>query len=155
MSTGAWIILIIVIVLVALAVGLYVMRRSSQSAQRTKAQGLRDEAAKHAAVVEQQEAKARETAARAQEAQAAADVKAAEADQLQSVAQQQQSVSAEGRSEVDEQMQRADQIDPDVGTKSTADMDRETASGNDETALQADPYPQTPTESGTEERRTE
>jgi FtsZ-interacting cell division protein ZipA len=154
MNTGAWIILIIVIVLVALAVGLYVMRRSGRAAQRTKAQGLRDEAAERAAVVEQQEAKARETAALAQQAKAEADAKAAEADRLRSVAQQQESRTTEARSEVDEQMRRADQIDPDVETEPAADADRETTSGAT-AAVRTDPYPPPPADSGTEERRTE
>jgi cytoskeletal protein RodZ len=154
MSTGAWIILIIVVVLLALAVGLFVMRRR-QGAQRTKAQGLRDDASERAAVVEQQEAQARETAARAQEAQAEADAKAAEADRLQSVAQQQQLRTTEARSEVEEQMHRADQIDPDVETESTADTDRETSSGDSDAALLTEPNPRPPADVGTEERRTE
>jgi len=155
MSTGGWIILIIVIVLVALAVGLFVMRRNSQAAQRTKATGLRDEATERAAVVEQQEAKARETAAQAEQARAEADAKAAEADRLRSVAQQQDSRTTEARSEVDEQLQRADQIDPDVETEPEDRADDETTSGDEQAAPRTQPFAQPPAESSTEERRTE
>ena len=163
MSTGGWIILIIVIVVLALAVGWYVMRNSSKSAQRSKAQELRDEAGERATVVEQQEAKARETAARAQEAQAEADRRTAEAERLQSVAGQQESRTAEARSEVDEQMQRADQIDPDVETEPTSAeagetpssevprTETETTSSFGETPTRTD----TPPESSTEQRRPE
>jgi FtsZ-interacting cell division protein ZipA len=119
MSTAAWIVIAVVVVLVVLAVAFFAMRRS-QSAQRTKSHELRDDAVERGAVVDQREAEAQEVAARAQMAKAEADAKAAEAARLESVAQQQQAHAADSREDVDEQLQQADRLDPDIDTPDTA-----------------------------------
>jgi FtsZ-interacting cell division protein ZipA len=152
MSTAAWIVIAVVVVLVVLAVAFFAMRRS-QSAQRTKAHELRDDAVERGAAVDQREAEAREVAARAQMAKAEADAKAAEAARLESVAQQQQAYAADSRGDVDEQLQQADRLDPDIDTP---DTDAAAASDADVEADRGfNAAPDRDGDTGPEPRRTE
>lgn len=113
-----WIIVAVVVVIVVLAAVIAVSRKKHQERNRTRAAELRDQAAGEASGVAQREAHARETEARAAAARAEADRSQAEAERLQAEAQDRKQ-SAEGyREQHAENLRQADELDPDVNTKS-------------------------------------
>jgi hypothetical protein len=107
-----WVIIGIVVV-AAIVIGLsLLLGKRRTAAQAAQADSLRQDASERSTVVEQREAKAAEMDARARAAQAESDAKAAEAARLQGTAERQAAESAQARAELDEQLQRADQLDP-------------------------------------------
>ncbi|MFC7449907.1 hypothetical protein [Rhodococcus daqingensis] len=108
-----WIIVALVVVLAVAAVAWVSMNRRKEH-HRVEAETIRDDAAERSMKVSEQEALAEETAAKARVAEAEADAKAAEAARLESRAQARGSEAAASRSEVEDDLKRADKIDPDT-----------------------------------------
>jgi FtsZ-interacting cell division protein ZipA len=110
--------IVVAVVVVALVVGLLMMRRSSgrrqEAKQREEAQRLRRDAEADRIDVQRREAEAARIDAEARLAQAEAQARAADAAQLQAQAQEHSQEVAGSRSEVEERLRRADEIDPDV-----------------------------------------
>ena len=109
---------VILIVLVAVAaIALLTMltwlaRNRRNEDLRAQADTIRDEARRDTLQVNEQDALADETAARARAAQAEADVKAAQASGLQQQAAARRGEAATSRSQVNEEWDRADTMDP-------------------------------------------
>src|SRR5665811_1349084 len=85
---------------------------------RTGAGELREQVAAQATGVQQRDADTRETEARAAEARAGADRQQAEAQRLDAEAQDKQSEATDYRDQHEDNLRRADEMDPDVDTKS-------------------------------------
>ena len=111
MGTVGWIILIVVIGAVAAAAAVALMGNRRTEAKREHATELREEAAQSAASVEASRREAEEAAARAEVARA----EAARAEQ--DAAQAQQGVHVE-EARVEDRVRTADDVDPDVDTRS-------------------------------------
>jgi hypothetical protein len=105
-------------VLILIALGFVLVHKRTEQ-RRVEAQDIRDRAAEQSHVVGQREALAEETAAKARVAQAEADAKAAHASGLQHQAEARRSDAAIARDDVDQELQRADTIDPDSQTGDT------------------------------------
>lgn len=116
----SWVIWVIVaIVVVAVIVALVAAsNKKKQERNRIRAGELREEAATQATTVQKREAHARETEAKAAAARAEADRKQAEADRLEAEAHERQQAAAGHREEHQESLRRADELDPDVDTRS-------------------------------------
>jgi hypothetical protein len=106
----------VIAILIALGV---VARHKRTGHRRVQAGEIRDAAAEQAHTVGRREALADETAAQARVAAAEADAKSAHARGLAHRAQQRRSGAATARGEVDEQLQRADTLDPDTRESDT------------------------------------
>ena len=112
-----WVIVaIIVIAVIAAVVAASTKRKREQN--RTRAGELREQAAAQATGLQQREAHARETEARAAEARAEAERKQAEADRLEAEARDRHETAAGYRDQHEENLRRADELDPDVDTRS-------------------------------------
>jgi hypothetical protein len=112
-----WVIVaIIVIAVIAAVVAASNKRKREQN--RTRAGELREQAAAQATGLQQREAHARETEARAAEARAEAERKQAEADRLEAEARDRHETAAGYRDQHEENLRRADELDPDVDTRS-------------------------------------
>ena len=116
----SWLIWVIVaIVVVAIIVALVAAsNKKKQERNRVRAGELREEAATQATTVQKREAHARETEAKAAAARAEADRKQAEADRLEAEAHERQQAAAGHREEHHASLRRADELDPDVDTRS-------------------------------------
>jgi len=112
-STWLWIVLAIVVIAVVIVAALAGTRKQ-KSMRINKADTMRDEAAEDAALLAQRENKAAEMDARARAAQAEADAKTAEAERLAATAERQQAGVADERTDLDERLRRADEVDPRV-----------------------------------------
>jgi hypothetical protein len=120
-STG-WIWLIVAIVVVAAGAAFVIAAtRGRKSRREAKADTLRKDALERAELLSQRENKAAEMDANARAARAEADAKAAEAERLAMTAERQSAATSEERAAVDEQLQKADEIDPRVETRSGTD----------------------------------
>jgi hypothetical protein len=98
---------------ILLALGVVVRHKRAEH-RRVQAGEIREAAADQAHTVGRREALADETAARARVAAAEADAKSAHARGLAHQAEERRSGAATARGEVDEQLQRADTLDPDT-----------------------------------------
>jgi FtsZ-interacting cell division protein ZipA len=109
---------IVVAVVVVALIGLLLWRRTTGerqvARQREQAQRLRSDAEAERIVVERREAEAARIDAQARLAQAEAQARAADAAQLQAQAREHAQQAAGSRSEVQERLRRADEIDPDM-----------------------------------------
>ena len=109
---------IVMIVGVALAALLliaalaWVARNKRNQHRHTEAETIRVKAREDNRDVLQREARAEETAAKARAAQAEADIKTAQAKGLQQQAAGHRSEAATSRDQVNEQLERADELDP-------------------------------------------
>lgn len=121
-STIIWIVVAIVVVLVAVAV-VAALRKTTQrhklDKRRTAAGEMRDQAAVQSASIEQRESQAAQADARAREARAEADARMAEAERMEESAGLHHDHAATERREYAEQMQQADEVDPDVDSAHT------------------------------------
>jgi flagellar biosynthesis/type III secretory pathway M-ring protein FliF/YscJ len=131
-SNIVWI-AIAAVVAVFIIIGLVVLARNASRRRREReAEGIREQARVETAKVERREALAAETAAKARAAQAEAEAKAAEAARLQDRASAHHSEVASSREQLNEQLQRADSLDPRVKTQKDSaadegDIDRDAA----------------------------
>src|SRR3954471_12080788 len=116
----SWVIWVIVAIIVIAVIAALVMAANKKKTERnrTRAGELRERASEQATEVQDREARARETEASAAAARAEADRKQAEADRLAAEAQARQRTAAESREQHQEHLRRADELDPDVNTKS-------------------------------------
>ena len=118
MSPWVWI-LLVVLVLAGVVIGLTVSRHRTQQSlesRREEAAALRDEAAEHRVTMRENETAAAASGAQAQRARAEAEQRAEEARELEAMAQQDREALEAARGQHDEQMRRADALDPDVRT---------------------------------------
>ena len=116
------IVLIVVVAVVALLLiaGLAWFARTKRDQHRHgEAEKIRDTAKEETLHVRQQEALADETAAKARAAQAEADVKAAQASGLQQQAAVHRNEAASSRDQLNEQWDRANELDPASQTADT------------------------------------
>jgi len=112
-----WVIVAIIVIAVIAAVVAASTKRK-QERNRTRAGELREQAAAQATGLQQREAHARETEARAAEARAEAERKQAEAERLAAEAHDRHETAAGYRDQHAENLRRADELDPDVDTRS-------------------------------------
>jgi len=112
-----WVIVAIIVIAVIAAVVAASTKRKKQQ-NRTRAGELREQAAAQATGLQQREAHARETEARAAEARAEAERRQAEADRLEAEARDRHETAAGYRDQHAENLRRADELDPDVDTRS-------------------------------------
>jgi hypothetical protein len=112
----SWLIWVIIAVVVVVAVAAIVAAgtRKKRERDRVRAGELRERAAAHEPGVLQREARARETEAEAAAARADAERKQAEAERLAAEADERHHIAGEARSEHQEHLRRADEMDPDV-----------------------------------------
>ena len=113
-TTAVWIVTAVVAVL-ALIVLVVVVSKAGNRRRHRQAEEIREQAKVETGRVERREALAQETAAKARAAQAEAEVKAAEAARLQEQAATHQSHAATSREHLQEQLDRAESIDPKTG----------------------------------------
>jgi hypothetical protein len=108
-------IILAAVVVIAVLIALGVVARHKRAEQRRVQAGeIRDDAAERAHTVGRREALADETAARARAAEAEADAQSARARGLAHQAEERRTAAATARSEVNQQFQRADTLDPDI-----------------------------------------
>jgi Tfp pilus assembly protein PilE len=114
MTTNTIVLIVVVAVAAILLIaGLAWLVRSKRNQHRhVEADKIRDAAKEETLHVRQQEALADETAAKARAAQAEADVKAAQASGLQQQAAAHRNEAATSRDELNEQWDRANELDP-------------------------------------------
>ncbi len=125
-----WVIVAIIVIAVIAAV-IAASTKRKQEQNRTRAGELREQAAAQATGLQQREAHARETEARAAEARAEAERKQAEADRLEAEARDRHETAAGYRDQHEENLRRADELDPDVDTRSDDYTAPETAGTTD------------------------
>jgi flagellar biosynthesis/type III secretory pathway M-ring protein FliF/YscJ len=113
-SNTVWIVIAAVVAILVIAALVFAASRASRNRRQRQAEQIREQARLETAKLERREALADETAAKARAAQAEAEVKAAEAARLQERAAKHQSETAASREQLDEQLNRADSIDPGV-----------------------------------------
>lgn len=109
------IVLIAVVVLAAIvliSVIALISRKKRNELRHAEAVHIRETARDETLVVQQREARAEEIAARARAAQAEADIKAAQARALELQAKSHRSEATASREQVEEQLTRADSLDP-------------------------------------------
>jgi FtsZ-interacting cell division protein ZipA len=123
-SNTVWIVIAAVVAILVIAALIFAASRASRSRRQRQAEQIREQARLETAKLERREALAEETAAKARAAQAEAEVKAAEAARLQERAVKHQSETAASREQLDEQLNRADTIDPGVKKDAREDRDR-------------------------------
>ena len=120
MATSTIVLIVVVVVAVVallLIAGLAWFARTKRDQHRhVEAEKIRDTAKEETLHVRQQEALAEETAAKARAAQAEADVKAAQASGLQQQAAVHRNEAASSRDQLNEQWDRANELDPDSPT---------------------------------------
>lgn len=110
-----WVWIIVALVVIALVAVIAVMaNRKKRERNRAQATELREKARHEATDIQRKEALARETEAKAAAARAEADRRAAEAERLEAEAQQRAHAAGQRRDEHQEQLRRADELDPDV-----------------------------------------
>src|SRR3954465_14574354 len=116
----SWVIWVIVAIIVTRVTAALVMAANKKKTERNRSRAgeLREQASQQATEVQAREARARETEASAAAARAEADRKQAEADRLAAEAQDRQKTAAESREQHLDHLRRADELDPDVNTKS-------------------------------------
>ena len=120
--TTTSIVLIVVVAVVAIlliATIAWVARNKRNQHRHVEADKIRDQAKDETLQVKQREALADETAAKSRAAQAEADVKAAQASGLQQQAAAHRSEAAASREQLNEQLVRADTMDPASPTPET------------------------------------
>ena len=125
-SSIVWIVVAVVAAVLLVAAIAWVARKRRTEHRRVQAGDIRDKAVEQSHEVGQREALADETAAKARAAQAEAEAMAAHAVGLQHQAQARRTDAATSRSEVNREFERADKIDPDSDTSTTAPDDSET-----------------------------
>jgi FtsZ-interacting cell division protein ZipA len=115
MDGNSWLWLVLGIIVIALLVAAaFVGTRKQKSMRIKKADSIRNDAAADETLLAQRESKAAELDAHARAAQAEADAKAAEAERLAATAQRQQAEVADDRTDLDDRLRRADEVDPRV-----------------------------------------
>lgn len=121
MATSTLITIIVVAVVVALLIAAlsWLAARKRKEHRRIEADRIREMAAEEEHRVGQREAIAEETEARARAAAAEADAKKARAAGLQQQAATHRSDAAASRDELNQQFERADEIDPDRKRRET------------------------------------
>src|SRR6476620_12098367 len=119
-TTILLIVVVAVAALVLIAAIAWVARNKRTQHRRVEAGEIRNRATDESHKVGQREAFADETAAKARVAQAEADAKAAHAAGLQHQAQVRRSDAATARDEVNQEFERADNMDPDTPTRDDA-----------------------------------
>ncbi len=115
-STIVLIVVVAVAAILLIAAIAWVARNKRNQHRHVEAGDIRDKAAEQSHEVGQREALADETAAKARVAQAEADAKAAQAAGLQHQAQTRRSDATTARDEVNQEFERADNMDPDTQT---------------------------------------
>ena len=138
-STIILIAAVVVVAIVVIAAIAWVARNKRTQHNRVEAGDIRDRAAEQSHQVGQREALAEETAAKARAAQAEADAKAAHATGLQHQAQMHQSDAATARDGVNEELDRANKIDPDTKYDDTRAESGESARHSSATGQQGPP----------------
>src|SRR4029077_14740192 len=123
MTTSTIVGIVVVVVAAALIIAAlaWVARKKRTEHHRVQGGEIREKAVEQSHKVGQREALADETAAKARAAQAEAEAMAAHAVGLQHQAQTHRTDAATSRSEVNQQFERADKIDPDSDARATAD----------------------------------
>ena len=114
-STVTWIVIALVLLAVLVVVGAVLSRRRQAQqveVQRKQARELREKAEVDRIEVQRREAEASRIDAQARLAQAEADARAADAAELQAKAREQAAHASGARSELDEQLRKADELDP-------------------------------------------
>ena len=122
MTTGTIVLIVVVAVAAILLIaGLGWLARTKRNQHRhVEADKIRGAAREETLHVRQQEALADETAAKARAAKAEADVKAAQASGLQQQAAAHRNEAATSRGQLNEQWDRANELDPDSQTPETS-----------------------------------
>ncbi len=113
-STTVMIIAAVVAVVLVVAVIAVAMSRKHTEKRRQQAGELRERITAQSTAIERREAEARATEAEAARARAEADRKVAEAERLEADAVDQHTAAAAHREEHQENLRRADELDPDV-----------------------------------------
>lgn len=115
-----WLIWVIVALVVLAVVAAIVMAagKKKKERERVEAGRLREEAVARGPELQKREAAARETEAEAAAARAEADRRQAQADRLEAEAADRHRAAGEVREEHHGRLQQADELDPDVNTKS-------------------------------------
>ena len=120
MDNGAVVWVVIALVVLALVIAVVMVRRSHGASrvegQRDEARELRARAEADQVDLQRREAEAAKVDAQARMAQAEADARAADAAALQVQARERAEHADTSRAELDQQLRRADEIDPDVRT---------------------------------------
>ncbi len=128
-----WVIIAIVVVAIIAAV-LAAANKKKQERNRSRAAELREQATAQATGLQQREAHAKETEAQAAQARAEAERKQAEAERLEAEAQDRHQTAAGYREQHVDNLRRADELDPDVDTRSDDYAGPETAGATHDTA---------------------
>ncbi|OBH57286.1 hypothetical protein [Mycobacterium sp. E2479] len=123
-SNTVWIVVAAVVAVFIIIVLVMLARRASLRRREREAERIREQAKVEGAKVERREALAAETAAKARAAQAEAEAKAAEAARLQDRAAAHQTEVASSREQLNDQLQRADSLDPRVKTEKDSAADK-------------------------------
>ena len=121
MTTSSIVLIVVAAVaaLLIIAALAWVARNKRNQHRHVEADKIREQAKEETLQVRQQEALADETAAKARSAQAEADVKAAQASGLQQKAAVHRNEAATSRDQLNEQLDRADTMDPASQTPET------------------------------------
>ena len=120
-STIVLIVVVAIAAIVLIATIAWVARNKRNQHRHVEADKIRESAKEETLQVKQREALADETAAKSRAAQAEADVKAAQASGLQQQAAARRSEAATSRDQLNEQLDRADTMDPASQTPETTD----------------------------------
>jgi uncharacterized protein HemX len=123
-------VIVVVVVIAVIVAAVVLLGRQRTARQAKQAQALRSDAGEQSGRVEKRESAAAEVDARARAAQAESDAKAAEAERLALSAERQKAQASRQRAEVDDQLHRADEIDPDLDNAKEGDA---TAGGSERT----------------------
>lgn len=114
-ETVLWIVVALVVIAVIVAAAAIRSRKGHRvQVRREEASELRERAERDRLETQRREADAAKVDAQARLAQAEADSRAAEAASLQVQAQERVSHAEESRSELEQKLRRADEVDPDV-----------------------------------------
>ena len=116
MDSMIWIVLVVLVLLVILGVVVSRSRKQREASQRAEAEQLRARAAEHDRDLREHEAAAAAADAQARRARAEADERAAHAQRLQVEAERRDEERGQAQLVRDEELRRADAIDPDVPT---------------------------------------
>lgn len=116
MDSLIWVILAVVVVLVLIGILVSRSRKQRKATHRADAQELRTRAAEHDRDVRERGADAAEADAQARRARAEADERAARAERLEVEAERRGERLSDVEATRDEQLRRADELDPDVRT---------------------------------------
>lgn len=113
-STIVWIVVGVLVLLALVAVAVKLGGRKKLDRQRAKAGEIRHQADSEESTVRRHEAEAAEQDALARQARAEADLKAAEAEKLQIQAEERAEQASGKRTEHQDRLRVADEVDPDV-----------------------------------------